>query len=198
MSYSPMKKLLLISCLLVGFYSASAQICTAVITHVINGNQVQYFGSSPDNPSSWSWFFNGGSPMTSSQQNPTVTYANPGTYICALTISGGPNNCSASLSSKQDTVTIVSTGLNESNSGQFSMDLVAQSPIRFSLSNDKTQQVKVQLFDLNGRLVETVFEGMLYSGKNMLEMKTFNIPSGNYLLSIYKEGGVISKKFYLQ
>lgn len=41
------------------------------------------------NPISWSWVFNGGTPSTSTLQNPTVTYANPGTYDVSLTVNDG-------------------------------------------------------------------------------------------------------------
>jgi PKD repeat protein len=38
------------------------------------------------NAQSWEWKFPGGSPATSTQQNPTVTYQNPGTYAVSLKI----------------------------------------------------------------------------------------------------------------
>ena len=43
-------------------------------------------------PTSWSWIFEGGSPNTSSLQNPTVTYNNPGTYSVQLIASNGNGN----------------------------------------------------------------------------------------------------------
>lgn len=42
-------------------------------------------------PTSWSWTFPGGTPGTSTLQNPTVTYASPGTYDVTLTVSDGIN-----------------------------------------------------------------------------------------------------------
>ncbi len=40
-------------------------------------------------PSSWFWQFPGGTPATSTVQNPTVTYATPGVYDVTLTVSDG-------------------------------------------------------------------------------------------------------------
>jgi PKD repeat protein len=40
---------------------------------------------STNSPSSWNWSFPGGSPASSSLQNPTVVYSNPGTYSVTLT-----------------------------------------------------------------------------------------------------------------
>jgi hypothetical protein len=45
-----------------------------------------------------------------------------------------------------------------------------------------------------GQLIETVFDGELSQGKNLLSMQTFNIPAGVYLISLSKEDGVVSKK----
>ncbi len=48
---------------------------------------VQFNDQSSNNPTSWSWTFEGGSPSTSTQQNPTVVYLNPGVYSVTLTVS---------------------------------------------------------------------------------------------------------------
>lgn len=44
------------------------------------GLTVTFSDSSLNNPTSWQWTFPGGTPATSTQQNPTVVYSNPGTY----------------------------------------------------------------------------------------------------------------------
>ena len=185
-----MKKLLFI----VGFILTSsinqAQICPVVITHVINGSQVQYYGSCASNPSGWSWFFNGGSPLTSSQQNPVVNYSAPGQYITALSVYGGPNSCSASLSNKNDTVVILPTGIDNNVADVFSMTVISSSHPTLEIINNKTQKVKIALQDLNGQLIETVFEGELIQGKNSISIQTFNISSGVYLLTLTNDTGL--------
>ena len=60
------------------------------------------------------------------------------------------------------------------------------------------QKVKITLQDLNGQLIETVFEGELNQGKNSLSMQTFNLPAGVYLISLSKEDGVVSKRVLIQ
>ena len=44
------------------------------------GFTVQFTDNSFNNPTSWLWSFPGGNPSTSTDQNPIVTYSNPGTY----------------------------------------------------------------------------------------------------------------------
>jgi PKD repeat protein len=46
---------------------------------------VSFTDQSTNSPSSWSWSFPGGTPASSSQQNPFVTYDTPGTYSVTLT-----------------------------------------------------------------------------------------------------------------
>jgi hypothetical protein len=189
-----MKKIFFVFGLILTTSLSQAQICPVVITHIINGNQVQYFGSCSSNPSGWSWFFNGGSPLTSSQQNPVVNYSAPGQYITALSVYGGPNSCSAALSNKNDTVVIVATGIDNIIADGFSMNIIQAQIPQLEINNNKSQEVQIALYDLNGQLIETVFEGELSQGKNLLSIHTFNIPAGVYMISLIKAGGVVSKR----
>ena len=54
---------------------------------VCGGDDVEFFDESYNNVNSWSWVFPGGSPSTSTQQNPVVTYASAGTYDVQLQVS---------------------------------------------------------------------------------------------------------------
>lgn len=49
-------------------------------------------------PSSWSWSFPGGTPSSSTLENPTVSYANPGKYDVSLTVSNSAGSNSITLS----------------------------------------------------------------------------------------------------
>lgn len=60
-------------------FSATAQVIT-------EGESVTFTDLSTNNPDTWSWIFEGGTPDTSSQQNPgAITYSVPGTYDVSLT-----------------------------------------------------------------------------------------------------------------
>ncbi|MFA8450001.1 MAG: GEVED domain-containing protein [Bacteroidales bacterium] len=52
----------------------------------ING-VVEFKDVSSNLPSEWAWEFEGGQPSTSTEQNPKITYANPGVYMVKLTAS---------------------------------------------------------------------------------------------------------------
>ena len=57
---------------------------TANETTVLYGNSVNFTDQSTNSPTSWSWTFEGGTPSTSTAQNPTVTYNTTGTYGVTL------------------------------------------------------------------------------------------------------------------
>ena len=58
-------------------------------TAVCAGSTVTFTDLSRLSPTSWSWSFPGGSPATSTTQNPVVTYATAGIYSVTLTASNG-------------------------------------------------------------------------------------------------------------
>ena len=67
-------------------------------TTVSEGQTVQFTDQSINTPTSWSWTFSGGSPATSTEQNPSILYSAPGVYNVVLTVTneGGSNTISKS------------------------------------------------------------------------------------------------------
>lgn len=53
------------------------------------GDSIAFTDLSTGDPTSWSWTFAGGEPASSTEQNPTVTYAVAGTYEVSLTVING-------------------------------------------------------------------------------------------------------------
>ncbi|WP_345375310.1 GEVED domain-containing protein [Algivirga pacifica] len=82
---------------------------TANTTTIQEGESIQFNDLSANTPTSWSWTFEGGTPASSTQQNPTVTYSTPGTYAVSLTASNAYGSDSMSKLA-YITVTEVSDG----------------------------------------------------------------------------------------
>lgn len=61
-------------------------------TTVCPGSQVQFSDQSFSVANGWTWTFQGGQPLNSSDQNPLVTYDTPGTYNVTLVSTDGSNN----------------------------------------------------------------------------------------------------------
>ena len=50
------------------------------------GNSIYFMDKSLNNATSWQWFFPGGTPSSSTSQNPTVSYSSTGTYTVKLVV----------------------------------------------------------------------------------------------------------------
>ena len=58
-------------------------------TTVCTGGTVTFTDQSVGGATSWSWSFPGGTPSTSTLQNPVITYSTPGIYSVTLTVGNG-------------------------------------------------------------------------------------------------------------
>lgn len=177
--------------------AARPQFCTVTISHEVNGLQVQYSASSPDNPSQWSWFFNGGVPMTSNEQNPLVTYSAPGTYTCAVSISGGPNDCSAALSNATATVSLIQTTVAENLQPPPPFAITSITGHQVEVFNAVAGRVSMAVLDLGGRKAGTLFEGVLPAGPGLFPLHQLNLGKGMYLLLANTGSGTTSHRFIL-
>jgi len=72
-------------------------------TSVLTGETITYSDLSSNNPTSWLWSFPGGTPSTSTLQNPVVTYSSPGIYSASLTAS---NTAGSSSQTKTGYITV--------------------------------------------------------------------------------------------
>jgi len=71
---------------------------------VIQGGSVVFTDYSTCSPTSWSWTFEGGTPASSTTQNPTVVYNTPGTFDVTLVATNSSGN-NAEL--KTDFITVI-------------------------------------------------------------------------------------------
>ena len=62
---------------------------SASVTEVCEGEDVQFTDASSDNVTAWLWTFEGGTPATSTEQNPLVSYDAPGNYDVTLEVTAG-------------------------------------------------------------------------------------------------------------
>ena len=61
-------------------------------TEIFEGESVQFTDLSTGNPDTYLWTFEGGSPASSTNQNPLVVYNVPGNYTVSLTVSNSGGN----------------------------------------------------------------------------------------------------------
>lgn len=74
---------------------------------VCQNEQVQFFDVSEEGEAtSWSWSFPGGTPASSTQENPIVSYANPGRYNVSLTVT---NSAGSSSKTENGIITVTNS-----------------------------------------------------------------------------------------
>ncbi len=76
---------------------------TASSTTITFGESVTFTDNSTNTPTSWAWTINGGTPSTSTAQNPTITFNTPGTYTVAL---AATNGAGTDIETKVDYITV--------------------------------------------------------------------------------------------
>ncbi len=71
--------------------------------NIKEGESVHFLDMSTGNATSWNWTFEGGTPATSTEQNPVVTYNKAGSYAVTLTVGDGNTT---STTTRQDYVNV--------------------------------------------------------------------------------------------
>lgn len=99
----------------VNVYNASTQTGSAPVadfigtpTTVVAGSAVAFTDLSTNTPTSWNWTTTGGTPASSTSQNPSITYSTPGTYSVTLTSSNA--NGGSTPVTKTNYITVIQSG----------------------------------------------------------------------------------------
>jgi len=79
-------------------------------TAINKDESIQFTDASQGNPTAWLWLFEGGTPASSTEQNPKVTYNQEGTYNVSLKVSNATGNNTNSIT---DMITVAATPNNE-------------------------------------------------------------------------------------
>jgi PKD repeat protein len=108
------------------------------------GFKVEFTDLSTNLPTSWSWTFENGTPATSTEQNPVVTYAEEGDFLVTLVAENEYGRDSIAR-----TINIV--GINDYNVDD--MVSVYPNPTSSILNIEAEDLVSVTILDMSGRIV---------------------------------------------
>ncbi|MFD2246799.1 M43 family zinc metalloprotease [Pontibacter ruber] len=132
-------------------------------------------------PLSWLWHFEGGTPATSAEQNPTVTYARPGKYRVSLTITNG------NLSSTEEKESFVHVTVNDL--------AVYPNPASEYITIEQPARVQVRQVELVNRLGQPVLNTEV--SDRIVRLDVLHLPAGLYFLRVTSSNGVEIKKVTL-
>ncbi len=160
---------------------------TADTTHIHQGESVQFTDLTTNNPTSWAWVFEGGTPATSSQQNPLVTFEEPGEYDVTLIVQ---NEFGSDSKTIEDFIIVDSTiGIAELLDDALK---VYPNPVEYGnlLHVEAPAEIEAYLlFDYTGKIVESGSVGDIYLDIDMSKRE-----SGIYLIKLKTDGIWITRK----
>lgn len=130
---------------------------------VCPGSTISFNDQTYNAASSWNWAFPGGSPSTSTDQNPTVIYNTPGTYIVVLEASDG---ITSDTKTRTDYITVFPTGAS----------------LPFTEGFEDYSSLTNSPWTVNSPGGNTAFKitsTASFTGSKSIELKNFDQPSGN-------------------
>ena len=153
-----------------------------------NGNSpltIRFMDLSINNPTSWEWSFEGGSPETSNQKNPTITYYEPGTYKVTLTTQ---NNFGSDTKTQTAYIQVSPATSVE----QVSLNFVEfyPNPVSDVLHINSEENFMVSVFDMDGK--------KLISGEKQQNLDVSELSSGIYILEIKFDKKIVREKLIKQ
>ncbi|AKD05555.1 hypothetical protein PKOR_06025 [Pontibacter korlensis] len=148
-------------------------------TMIVAGKSIQ-FAAAPEGvrATEWHWEFGGGVPATSSQQNPVVTYPQPGKYAVKLTVSNGSVS---DIEMKEDFVHVTVSNLT-----------VYPNPTADYLYIEQPARIFVRQIELMNSVGKTLLTAKVSS--RTLELDVRHLPPAVYFLRLHSTNGTEIRK----
>ncbi len=138
---------------------------------ICQDESIEFIDQSFNTPNTWQWFFEGGTPASSNRQNPTIVYAEVGTYDVQLIVS---NNNSQDTLFLPDYVTIS-----------------APPTLTFMVTEPQLNDTDGTIRVMNSNTNASTIENYLWStGETTATLS--NIPEGFYSVTVTDELGCMS------
>ncbi len=161
---------------------------TANPTSVILGGAVAFTDASSGGVTSWAWVFPGGTPASSTAQNPTVHYNTHGTYDVTLTVTN-PNGTNAKT--KTAYIYVGGVGVDELSATSIS---VYPNPVKDVLTIEGGSSIqKIQIYNTTGQLVLNQ-----QTDSKTVTLNTSSLRSGIYFLKVTTANGTTDRKITVQ
>lgn len=146
---------------------------------------VNFFDESNNIPTQWNWTFEGGSPATSNEPNPIVTFENQGFYTVTLNVN---NPAGSDIESKDSYIIIFSTGIEDNTAlnaihlypnpteGIFTMDVALH----------QADKLNIRIFDSVGALVYSEDTPTVQNLQQTIDLSEH--PAGLYMVQVETGG----------
>jgi hypothetical protein len=160
-------------------------------TALYEGDFVQFTDLSANNPTSWQWSFPGGTPGSSTEQNPSIQYTTYGIYSVTLTATNayGPGTMT-----KTDYIHVAFDGVSLLSADKVNIYPNPASG-KVSVTNPTGSLVEVNVSSMLGTQVESV-----KSSGEVITLDLSRIPGGIYFIKLMAKDGktIATKKLILE
>lgn len=147
---------------------------------------IEFRDLSTQNPTSWYWEFEGGTPSTSTEQNPKITYYNAGIYQVSLT---STNNIGSNTITKTSYISVTTNTNSVDNVGEEIISFFPN-PTDGLLHIETNKDFDLELCSTTG--------SVLVKTKNKNSIDLSDLENGIYILTIRIEGKLFSNKIIKQ
>jgi PKD repeat protein len=146
-------------------------------THIRMGETIHFTDLTTNTPTNWAWTFEGGTPSSSSLQNPVITYMDPGIYDVKLIVQ---NQNGSDTKIVQDYITVDSTiGIDELLKKGIK---VYPNPVKDGLLTISSPDLikAIHVFDFTGKQIFNTSPG-----SKEIRISTATFENGIYLVKIF-------------
>ncbi len=147
------------------------------------GGTVNFTDYSTGGVTSWNWSFPGGTPSTSTEQNPSVTYFNTGTYDVQLIINNGAGQ---DTMAKPNYILVDVASSIQQKGSKLSCSILpnpSRGIFRLNLTSLKEDVVSIELYNTIGTLISSE-SNIPVSGKLTKSFDLTSQPNGIYFLKV--------------
>jgi len=184
--------------ILVNAYAPSVEAnFTALQTTIFESDTIHFIDESTGDVNSWIWSFPGGTPSTSTEQNPAVVYENDGVYDVQLITGNGINYDTLTKSNYIHVDFSSSAGEETRNFICAVSPNPGQGNFVLNITTPKLDQINLQVFNMVGNTVyresNISVNGSIRKGINLA-----HLPQGIYFLKIEGSTSTMTQKIMIQ
>lgn len=149
---------------------------------IMTGDSISFIDLTTGGPREWLWNFEGGTPATSTEANPTIVYENEGTFNVSLQVK---NEAGTDFISIDNYVTVGTSAVKDEKQAItriYPNPIHAGDIVYTELNVANSSKYRINLLNDKGQLVKTLYNDKIKSGHNVFSFSTYHLHPGLYLI----------------